>query len=261
MEKKLFNKKWFTWNPSIDTVVALITAMLMIGGGYYLMVHLPEGSVVKTVYEVIVTFLLVVFPVWWLLWHRNYSLKDLGVKKESLIPSLIISALITAYFLYYTLSTYSFYGTNLIPHFLTNALILWEPFFIFCWLQLRFDKAFGIIPGILLAGISLGAYHLGTYPMPEVIVLALFGILFAAIFRLTSNLLIMWPLTWSTSSAVGTLKGGFLLGWNEVIMTSIVLLAQLAFIIYTWKHLKSNKLQDSAISQKRNPEMNGKEPL
>lgn len=236
---KLSNKKWFVWNPSIDTVVAFLTIALMVGGGYYLMVHLPEGSLVKTVYEMILTFLIVVFPVWWLLWRGNSSLKDLGIKKKGAVLSLIISVLITAYFLSYALSEYSFYGSNLIPHFLTNALILWEPFFIFSWLQLRFDKAFGIIPGILLAGISLGAYHIGTYPMPEVVTLALFGILFAIIFRITSNLLIMWPLTWSTASAVGTLKGGFLLGWNDVMFTSIILLLQLAFIYYTWKKGKN----------------------
>lgn len=86
-----------------------------------------------------------------------------------------------------------------------------------------------------MAGISLGAYHIGTYPMGEVVVLALFGILFAAIFRITTNLLIMWPLTWSTSSAVGTLKGGFLLGWNEALMAGFVLVVQIGFIYYIWK--------------------------
>ncbi|MGB9936508.1 MAG: hypothetical protein ACPK7O_02205 [Methanobacterium sp.] len=246
MVNNFLNKKWFAWNPSIDTIVALITVMLMIGGGYYLMVHLPEGSMIKTTYNIIITFLLVVFPVWWLLWHKNGSLKDIGIKKEGLLPSLIISILITAYFLYYALSTYFFYGTNLIPHFLANALILWEPFFIFCWLQLRFDKAFGIIPGILLAGIALCAYHIGTYPMSEVVVLALFGILFAIIFRITSNLLIMWPLTWSTSSAVGTLKGGFLLGWNEALMALLVLLAQLIVIYYIWKNKGAALKPDSS---------------
>jgi len=245
MTNKFLNKKWFAWNPSIDTAVALITVLLMIGGIYYLMVHLPQGSAIKTIYNFIVTFLLVIFPVWWILAYRGGSLKDLGIKKAGLIPSLIISILITAYFLYYALSTYSFYGYSLIPHFLTNALILWEPFFIFCWLQLRFDKAFGIIPGILLAGASMGAYHIGTYPMPEVVTLALFGVVFAAIFRITSNLLIMWPLTWSTSSAVGTLKGGFLLGWNEAIMAFIVLLIQIAVIYYIWKN-KSSPIAEKA---------------
>ncbi len=245
MSNKFLNKRWFAWNPSMDTIVALITALIMVGGGYYLLVHLPSGNGIKTIYGIIFTSLLVIFPVWWILRREKGSLKDLGIKKEGLTLSLIISILITLYFFYYTLSTYSFYGANLIPHFLANALILWEPFFIFCWLQLRFDKAFGIIPGILLAGAFMGAYHIGTYPMIEVIVLALFGILFAIIFRLTSNLLIMWPLTWSTSSAVGTLKGGFLLGWNDVILASIVLLIQFGVIIYLLKN-KSAKNIDSS---------------
>lgn len=231
MDNKILNKRWVAWNPSIDTLVAFITLVLMAGGGYYLMVHLPAG-LSKTAYNFFVTFLLVIFPVWWVLRRQKGSLKDLGIKKKGLILSLVISILITSYFLYYALSAYSFYGANLIPHFLTNALILWEPFFIFCWLQLRFDKAFGIIPGILLAGLSMGVYHIGTYPMPEVIGLALFGVLFAAIFRITSNLLIMWPLTWSTSSAVGTLKGGLLLGWNDAFLAIVVLIIQIAIIYY-----------------------------
>jgi len=98
----------------------------------------------------------------------------------------------------------------------------------------------------LLAGAFLGAYHIGTYPMSEVIVLALFGIIFAIIFRITSNLLIMWPLTWSTSSAVGTLKGGFLLGWNEAIMAFLVLLVQGVFIYYIWKNKDSHGNIDSS---------------
>ncbi len=239
MSRELLNKKWFAWNPSIDTAVALITALIMIGGGYYLLVHLPSENGLKTIYGLIFTSLLVIFPVWWILWRQNGSIKDLGIKKDGLIPSLVISILITSYFLYYALTQYSFYGANLIPHFLTNGLILWEPFFIFSWLQLRFDRAFGIIPGILLAGISLGAYHWGTYPLSEIITLALFGIVFAIIFRLTSNLFIMWPLTWSTSSAVGTLKGGFLLGWNDASLAFIVLLIQIAFIIYVLHNKRS----------------------
>ncbi|MBU4535077.1 MAG: hypothetical protein KKF16_04465 [Euryarchaeota archaeon] len=149
MSRELLNKNWFTWDPSIDTVVAVITALIMIGGGYYLLVHLPSENGLKTIYGLIFTSLLVIFPVWWILWRQNGSINVLGIKKDGLIPSLVISILITSYFLYYALSQYSFYGVNLIPHFLTNGLILWEPFFIFSWLQLRFDQAFGIIPGIL----------------------------------------------------------------------------------------------------------------
>ena len=70
MVNNFLNKRWFAWNPSIDTVVALITALIMIGWGYYLLVHLAPENRIKTIYGIIFTSLLVIFPVWWLLGHR-----------------------------------------------------------------------------------------------------------------------------------------------------------------------------------------------
>jgi len=231
-------KRWFAYNPTPDTAAAIATALIMCCGGYYLLVHLPEGSTLQLVYRVIFELLLVIFPVWWICHHNNESLDGLGFTWKNLEKSLIISIVITLVFLYFVFRHFSSYGIALVPHFLMNAIILWEPFFLFAWLQLRFDRAFGIIPGILLAGICLGAYHIGTYELPLVLSLAAFGIVFAAIFRLTENIFIMWPLTWSTASAEGSLEGGFLFGWNDVVVASLILTVQLAFIVYTWGKLR-----------------------
>jgi membrane protease YdiL (CAAX protease family) len=91
---------------------------------------------------------------------------------------------------------------------LFNAVILWEPFFVFSWLQLRYDRAFGILPGVVLTGLSFAAYHIGTYPPAGLVTLLISGLFFAAIFRPTSNLLIVWPLAWCAGSSIGTLMGG-----------------------------------------------------
>jgi hypothetical protein len=115
-----------------------------------------------------------------------------------------------------------------------NAVILWEPFFVHGWLQLRFDRAFGIVPGVLLAGLCFAGYHVGTYPLEGVIGLLFFGLIYATVFRLTSNLLIMWPLTWCVGSSLGTLMGGASLTWNQVAIWSAILLIQLVVIGYTW---------------------------
>jgi hypothetical protein len=207
----------------------------MICGGYYLLVHLPEDSLIQPVYRFVFESLLVIFPVWWMFRRPGHTLRDLGITKEGWKVSLIISLVLSVIFLYFILHQYSSYGRDLIPHLIANGIILWEPFFLFSWLQLRFDKAFGIIPGILLAGICLGAYHIGTYPPAMILVLAGSGILFAALFRITSNLLIMWPLTWSLASAEGTLKGGFVFGWDSVLFSGLILIVQAAFILYILK--------------------------
>lgn len=235
MTTSRFHRRWFGWSPDRDTAVAVITALIMCGGGYYLLVHLPAGSAVQLAYRVIFELLLVAFPVFWICHHRKGTLRDLGITKERLGPSIAISIALTGIFLFFVLRHFSSYGAALVPHFLTNAIILWEPFFLFAWLQLRFDRAFGIIPGILLTGICLGAYHIGTYDLPMVITLALFGIVFAAIFCMTQNIFIMWPLTWSTASAEGTLRGGFLLGWTDTLTAACILALQLVFIVYTWR--------------------------
>jgi hypothetical protein len=167
--------------------------------------------------------------------HSGRPLRELGITQEGWKRSLIISLVLSILFLYFILHQYSSYGMALVPHLITNGIILWEPFFLFCWLQLRFDEAFGIIPGILMAGACLGAYHIGTYAPSMILVLAVSGIIFAALFRITSNLLIMWPLTWSLASAEGTLKGGFVFGWDSVLFSGLILAVQAAFIFYLWK--------------------------
>ena len=74
----------------------------------------------------------------------------------------------------------------------------------------RFERAFGMLPGILLAGITMGAYHLGTFGLSGVLIMAAFGISFGAVFRVTRNLLSMWSLTWAICASIGTVSGGHL---------------------------------------------------
>jgi hypothetical protein len=236
--------RWFAYAPTSDTAAALVTMLIMTCGGYYLLVHLPEGSILQLAYRIIFEFLLVAFPVWWICRRDKASFADLGFTRKNLTPSILISIAITLIFLYFVFRHFSSYGAALAPHFLMNAIILWEPFFLFSWLQLRFDRAFGIIPGILLTGFCLGAYHLGTYELPLVLSLMAFGMVFAAIFRITENIFIMWPLTWSTASAEGSLEGGFLFGWNDVVTAALILALQLAFIGYIWR--STQKAQESA---------------
>ena len=56
---------------------------------------------------------------------------------------------------------------------------MWEPFFVYGWLQLRFERAFGVIPGIALAAVCFGAYHIGTFPLSGVVTLLGLGVFLA----------------------------------------------------------------------------------
>lgn len=182
-------RRWFAFGPTPGTIAAIVTALIMTCGGYYLLVHLSERSPVRLAYRIVFGLLPVIFPVWWICHYRNQPLREPGITWQQVKPSLVISIIITLVFLFFVFCHFSSYGAALIPHFVLNAIILREPFFLFAWLPLRFDRAFGIISGIFLTGVCPGAYHIGTYELPLVLSLMASGIVFAAIFRITENIL------------------------------------------------------------------------
>ena len=225
--------RWFAWSPSSDTLVAVLTEIAMIAA-YWTATHLlSRGWDGVLVLGVLTNLgLNVLFPVWWIVYHRRQPLSELGITTRRWLPSLLIGVALAAFS---SLGLrHRVAGTDWLPHVLFNAVILWEPFFVYGWLQLRYDRAFGIIPGVLLAALSFAAYHIGTYPPAGLVTLLVSGLFFAAIFRPTSNLLTMWPLFWGVSSSIGTLMGGMQFTWDQVATWSVILLIQLAFIGYTW---------------------------
>jgi len=233
-EKHTNRNKWVRWAPNLDTGIAFASLAVMVLA-YYAATHwlVSQVSVILVLGILTNIFLNVVLPVWWIVYHRKQPLSELGITTNRWLISLIISIGVggfTAIRLYQMAS-----GINWLPHILLNIACFWEPFFVFGWLQLRFDRAFGIVPGIILAGLSFTAYHIGTYP-PDALLMFLFaGFLYATVFRITSNLLILWPLAFPIGSSIGTLMGGMEFTWDHVTIWAIILAVQLIFIGYTWR--------------------------
>lgn len=75
------------------------------------------------------------------------------------------------------------------------AVGLFEAIFFRGWLQLRFEAAFGLVPGLLISALCYSLYHIG-YGMEaeEPLFLFFLGITFGAMFRLTKNIFVLWPL-------------------------------------------------------------------
>lgn len=222
----------FRWQPGQDTLIAFITALLMIPL-YFVGTHIQNVAVTTIVFILLGNVLLnVLFPVFYILRVRGEGLADVGITARKWWIAAIISIAISAVsWLGLQRIIAQTPGVDPVPQILYNGLILWEPFFVFGWLQLRFERAFGILPGILLAGVAMGAYHIGTFPLSGILTMALFGLSFAAVFRVTRNLLSMWPLTWAICSSIGSLQGGLLFSWSTVFIYTAVLAVQILGII------------------------------
>ena len=129
--------RWFTWSPNSDTLMALLTEIAMIAL-YWITTHLlSSGWDGVLIFGVLTNLgLNVLFPVWWIAYHRKQPLSELGITTRHWLLSLI-SGIVLATFssvrLWQMISS-----VNWLPQVLFNAVILWEPFFVFSWLQLRF---------------------------------------------------------------------------------------------------------------------------
>lgn len=228
-------KKYFFFKPTKTTYIAFITEILMILS--YFSINNLINSRVNFFIEFFIfgiltnLFLNVIFPIVWMVIYQKESLKALGITKDHLFLSILISILFSFFMAFQVFSELEKNNVG-ISHLIFNGIILWEPFFVYCWLQLRYEKAFGIVPGIILTGFSFIGYHIGTFPLESLLILLFWGIIFAIIFHFVKNLLVLWPLTWSFSSTLGTLMGGYEFTWNLVLYYSIILIIQIGFIIF-----------------------------
>jgi membrane protease YdiL (CAAX protease family) len=187
---------------------------------------------------IVVPVLAVGIPVYWTTKVDRQPISTLGITWRRWLPSLVLSILLSL------LIVYPLFFSNRaivsmdqwLPMAAAGALSLFEPLFVFGWLQLRFEKDFGVLPGLLLAALGFAFYHIGY--MPEALAGQFFAaVVFAVCFRLTSNLLVAWPLLWATSSAWLCIGDNICFyNWGMVSSTAIALLIELAFITFMALH-------------------------
>ena len=227
---------FFRFNPTTETIVATSSAMLMIPvyfiGTHY---HNLMGLFIFTLFGNLL--LNVLFPIYYITFIKKSTLADIGITKHlwktSLLLSLILAGISIPQLLHFA-TKHSW--TMIIHHLVFNGLSLWEPFFVFGWLLLCFDRAFGAVFGVVLAISCFLLYHIGSYPLQGMIGLGIAGIMLGILFRFTKNILVLWPLGWAVSSSIGTLQGGLVFSLNDIFLYLIILIVQLIIITYSYRH-------------------------
>lgn len=239
IKNRLRQIEWVKWAPNGDILVALLTLAWMTFA-YYTMHHTESTLFIVCGFTLMTNLIVnVVFPTCWVVGYRKQPLSELGVTTHRWLPSLLISLLIAGFYALQLQPVLE--KEDWLPRILYCALCLWEPFFIHGWLQLRFERAFGVLPGIVMAGLGLAIFHVGSTPNRFLLELFISGLIYAALFRLTGNLLALWPLGWTLASAVGTAQTGTTFTWMVVATYVVVAALQLGFIAFMgrWRAKKS----------------------
>jgi membrane protease YdiL (CAAX protease family) len=154
-------------------------------------------------------------PVVYRVWLRGGSLGDLGIGARRWRSTLALAVLFAGVQFSITL-----WGHDLprpvewIP-LLTMALTvgLFEAVFFRGFIQGRLEASFGAVPAVLGAAGLYGLYHVG-YGMGggEMFFLFGLGIVYAVAYRLTENVLVLWPLLTPLGSFFAQLEAGDIRG-------------------------------------------------
>jgi membrane protease YdiL (CAAX protease family) len=205
------------WKPNRDTVVALCSYILVVTGLFLAFQVFTTNRVAAnfiTFGPITLAGFGIAVPVLYTVIGRRRSLADLGLTKSQLIPSLVLGLLLGWDTYSNTLASLNVtWARTEIPLIaMALAVGLYEAVFFRGWLQLQFESAFGLVPGLILAALCYSFYHVG-YGMTGGEMLFLFGLglTFGAFFRLTKNILILWPFYTPVGSIYTNLSDGLTL--------------------------------------------------
>ena len=202
-------KELFKLKVTRDTWIAVVAGLLMIGLS---LLMLPFSG--DSMRDEIVSFLLrdvvmifglgVVFVSMYVDKKGKEVLSDIGFSKKKLRLSIVLDILLAAGLLAMFIKDGIPEGTVLLQkenlyaaaYILTAGLF--EMLFIYGFLRMSFEKAFGIVPAILLTSVFYSFHHAGF--QPEFLHLFLVGLMYSAVFYITRNMLVIFPFFWGVGA-------------------------------------------------------------
>jgi uncharacterized protein len=160
---------------------------------------------------------------------------------KRILPSLGIG-LVLGYNTYVnTVAKIALPGINsLIPLVAMSMTVgFFEAVFFRGWMQLRFEEAFGAVPAILFASVFYSLYHIGYgMSISEMWFLFTLGLQFSLAFRLTKNILVLWPLYTWIGGLYTNLMEGLVLPFEATYGFVIVHVMMLVSIIAVYRYTK-----------------------
>lgn len=199
--------KLFRFNVNKETLMSMSMGLVMIALSF-LMIPFGGDSVRDTVISFVLRDLLmifglgVVFVSFYVGKNGTKVLEELGFTRRKIVPSIIIDIVLAAGLLAIflkdqvpenVLSVKNLYGATYII-----VAGIFEMTFIYGFLRMSFEKAFGIIPAVLLTSVFYSLHHAGF--QPEFLHLFLVGLMYSSVFYITKNMLIIFPFFWGVGA-------------------------------------------------------------
>lgn len=163
----------------------------------------------------------VVGPIVYQVWVRGRDLRSLGIGLHRLTQTVGLGLGLAAVQFFVTLFGYELPAPGGWVPLLVMSMVVgfFEAVFFRGFIQNRLEASFGAAPAAAGAALLYSLYHVG-YGMGAGEIWFLFGlgVVYAIIFRLTSNILVLWPLLTPLGSFFNNLQAGDIpLPWESIL--------------------------------------------
>lgn len=204
------------WKPGKDLLAVFVSYLLVVGALYTATVIVGPatggGLPYFFLYAVLTATLLGVgVPLGWTVLVRKRPLSDLGISPRWLGLSLGLQVVFAG------LEIYGAYRGLKLPPLekllpliaLSLTIGFFEAVFWRGWVLNRLEEAFGFIPAAVIGSVLYAVYHVGyAMPLNEIIFLFFIGLMYAAAFRITGSIFILWPLFQPAGQIITLVKDG-----------------------------------------------------
>ena len=226
----------FRWKPGKDLLVMLISYLLVVASLYTatFIVGPESGGAYFLVYGGLTALIIGIgLPIAWMVFYRKRPLADLGITSRRLGLSIVLQIIFAAIVIPGGLAGFKMPSSELLFPLLALALTIgfFEAVFWRGWVFNRLEEAFGFIPALILGSALYSLYHIGYgMPMSEMVFLFFIGLMYAAAFRVTRSVFILWPVFQPAGQLITLLKDQLslpmiaVLGFVEVLVVMWVLI-------------------------------------
>ncbi|MFA7467945.1 MAG: type II CAAX endopeptidase family protein [Desulfotomaculaceae bacterium] len=184
----------------------------------------------------------VALPLLWTV-KKGRTLADVGITGRHAGISITLGLIFSLFQYSFTLHRSNLPSADvLIPLIMMSLVVgLFEAVFFRGWMQLRFEEAFGIIPGIVLGAGCYAFYHVGYgMTLDEITFLFFIGLVYAIVFRLSKNIFILWPFLTPMGGLYANINEGLSLPFEATYGFILVLALMVGLILILNQQYRKN---------------------
>lgn len=245
--------KWLHFVIDRENIFGLVCGLIMVLLSIAMALFNSEIGNIILRDMLMILFLGFFTPIYYILITKKKNLSVLGIHKKRLTVSLIINMVASISLLTMFISKNTENISFNINSFYAITYILvagiFEMIFIYGFLRYEFERAFGILPAILITAIFYSLHHAGF--QPEFTKLFFVGIMYVTVFYFTQNIFSIFPFFWGVGAIwdvlVNSDAGNQIKNETSFIIAILMFIAMIGISIFIHSKIKNEKFRHRPI--------------